>query len=293
MAEIIGITGTAISVATVLYKSCQKIHGIMSSYRNAPTDYQQMLSDLGALQSTLEQLLNSLKETNGTALSAEQQGSFELLGGPLTLCNAACMDFENKLSQITARSTKDHMSSLVKLNLHLKKGDINLFREKLNTAKGTVIVALNVSTLKAVGRNQETLSTFQETTTTTLSRFSGKFEALELAVQSLSISGVAITQQDVETVTQTLNEHGELLRQCLQFCTTALKAVHSEMPDTQIRDAKAAEYAQQIVGNVLSTGEKAVAVKVRNAEAKGNAFQGIGNFSEAALKAILGNRAAS
>ncbi|KAI0858324.1 hypothetical protein F4860DRAFT_486918 [Xylaria cubensis] len=293
MAEPVGITGTAIAVATLLYGTCREIHDIISSYRGAPSEYQRMVSDLNALQDTLDKLIKSLQKTNDTALSAEQRGSFKLLETPLKLCDDACVDFKNKLSQMTARSTKDHTSSRDRMSLHFHKGDIALFREKLNTAKGTVMVALNVSTLQAVGRNQETLSTFQEITTTTLSQFSGKFEALELAVQSLSISGVAITQQDVETVTRTLNEHGKLLKQCLQFCTTALKAVHSEMPATQVRYAKAAEYAQQIVGNVGSTGENAPTVDVNTALAEGSAFQGVGNFSVDALKAILGNRASS
>jgi hypothetical protein len=111
-----------------------------------------------------------------------------------------------------------------------------------------------------------------------MSEFSGMVEALTLAVDSLSISGVNITQQDVQVVTRKLDEHGQLLKQCLLFCTTAMNAAHASMPGTQVKHAKALEHARQVIGNLGAIRPDAPPVVVDTAEASGQAFQGIGNI---------------
>jgi hypothetical protein len=111
-----------------------------------------------------------------------------------------------------------------------------------------------------------------------MSEFSGMVEALNLAVDSLSISGVNITQQDVQVVTRKLDEHGQLLKQCLLFCTTAMNAAHASMPGTQVKHAKALVHARQVIGNLGAIRPDAPPVVVDTAEASGQAFQGIGNI---------------
>ncbi len=118
-----------------------------------------------------------------------------------------------------------------------------------------------------------------------MSEFSGKVEALTLAVESLSISGVNITEQDVQVVTRKLNEHGQLLKQCLLFCTTAMDAAHANMPGTQVRHAKAVEHARQVIGNLGVIRPDAPSVVVDTAEVSGHAFQGIGNIDLSGISA--------
>ena len=110
-----------------------------------------------------------------------------------------------------------------------------------------------------------------------MSELSGKVEAIALAVDALSISGVNITQQDVEVVKRTLDEHGLLLKQCLSFCTSAMNAAHASTSGTQVKHAKAIEHARQIIGNLGSINAHAPPVAVDTAEASGSAFQAIGN----------------
>lgn len=110
-----------------------------------------------------------------------------------------------------------------------------------------------------------------------MSEFSGRVEALALAIQSLSISGVQSTQKDVEIVRQTLDDHEKLLRHCLVFCTTALSAAQTVLPGTQVKHAKALNHARQIVGNFGPLGKNAPPVVVDTAEAQ-DAFQAVGNI---------------
>ena len=111
-----------------------------------------------------------------------------------------------------------------------------------------------------------------------MSEFSGRVEALVLAIDSLSIAGVSITQQDVQVVTRKLDEHSQLLKQCLLFCTTALNAAHASVPGTQVKHVKALENVRQVIGNLGEIKPDAPPVVVNTAEAGGQAFQGIGNI---------------
>jgi hypothetical protein len=129
-----------------------------------------------------------------------------------------------------------------------------------------------------LSQSQTTLDSFQEITSTTMSELSGKVEAIALAVDALSISGVNITEQDVEVVKRTLDEHGLLLKQCLVFCTSAMSAAHVSTSGTQVKHAKAMEHARQIIGNFGAIKADAPPVVVDTAEAGGSSFQPIGNI---------------
>ena len=113
-----------------------------------------------------------------------------------------------------------------------------------------------------------------------MSELSGKVEAIALAVNALSISGVNIKQQDFSVVKQKLDEHGLLLKQCLVFCTSAINAAHASTSGTQVKHAKAIEHARQIIGNLGAIKSDAPPVVVGTAEASGaGTFQGIGNLN--------------
>jgi hypothetical protein len=146
MADPIGITGMALAVDSLLYSTCRTISDIIGSYRLAPKEYRDLTQDLSALQSPLTTLQNTLRGTNDSSLSPEQLDSLKDLELPLKNCNNACEDFKMKLSSMTLYSTEDHTSSWDELRLHFNKSDVTFLREKLNSAKATVQVALGVST---------------------------------------------------------------------------------------------------------------------------------------------------
>ena len=128
-----------------------------------------------------------------------------------------------------------------------------------------------------------TLDTFQDTTAATMSELSGKVETIALAIDALSISGVDITQHDVEVVQRTLNEHGLLLKQCLLFCTSALNVAHASTSSTHVKHAKATNHARQIIGTLgPSEGNSQVMVDTADADGKGT-FLGIGVIQLAGL----------
>jgi DNA repair ATPase RecN len=147
MVDPIGITGTTLAVATLLYSTCRTISDIIRSYEHAPKEYKDLARELNALQNTLKSLQTSLQGTSDTSLSPEQRESLKDLDLPLTNCNKVCEDFKQKLSSMRSNSTEDHTAVWDRFRLHFNKSDVKFLREKLNTAQATVQVALSVSTL--------------------------------------------------------------------------------------------------------------------------------------------------
>ena len=99
---------------------------------------------------------------------------------------------------------------------------------------------------------------------------------------------MTISPQDVELVKRTLDEHGELLKQCLRFCTSALNAATTTTPATRVKYAKATNKAEYFIGNLGSEANADVRdVIVDKAEAD-SSVMGIGNISVEALKVLKG-----
>ncbi len=147
MVDPIGITGTTLAVASLLYSTCRTITDIIGSYKHAPKEYEDLARELNALQNTLNSLQISLQGTSDTSLSPEQRESLKDLDLPLTNCNKVCEAFKQKLSSLRSNSTEDHTVVWDRLRLHFNKSDVKFLREKLNTAQATVQVAMSVSTL--------------------------------------------------------------------------------------------------------------------------------------------------
>jgi len=135
---------------------------------------------------------------------------------------------------------------------------------------------------------------FQESLGTQMSRITGKVEALTLAFDSLSESGVKIAGEDVELVKRNLDEHGKLLRECLKFFASSLKAVHENPVGTQVRYVTAKENAMSIVGNFGPIKADAPPVMAGKVDTSGSAFSAIGNtdftrLSPEVIKAMKGH----
>jgi hypothetical protein len=144
MADPIGATGTALAVASALYNTCRAISDVIESYRTAPQEYRDLAAELKGLSAVLDSLQGTLRNSDDPALTQAQKDE---LHSPLDTCNKICNDFKAKLTAMTSRSDADHTAVWDRLRLHFNKSDVRLLREKLSSTKGTVQVALGVSTL--------------------------------------------------------------------------------------------------------------------------------------------------
>ncbi len=102
---------------------------------------------------------------------------------------------------------------------------------------------------------------------------------LETALQSMTIANIGIRQEEVNNVARVLNEHGRVLRLCLQSCTSGLKET-TVKAGTHVKYAKTFDEAKQVIGtmgNVTGGGGPTV---VELAEAYHKARQFVGEMSE-------------
>ena len=102
---------------------------------------------------------------------------------------------------------------------------------------------------------------------------------LETALQSMMVANVGVRQEDVDSVARVLNEHGRVLRLCLQSCTSGLKETTAKA-GTHVKYAKTFDEAKQVIGtmgNVTGAGGPTV---VELAEAHGRSRQAIVDMSE-------------
>lgn len=153
MAEPVGITGTALAVASLLYSSCRTVCDIIDQYKKAPKEYRDLSQDLRGLESVLESLKKSLHGVDDASLSQEQKETLRDLELPLKTCTTACDNFKMKLSSMTSHSTEDHAATRDRFRLHFNKSDVTFLREKLNTTKGTLQIAMSVSMLSVASQS--------------------------------------------------------------------------------------------------------------------------------------------
>lgn len=110
----------------------------------------------------------------------------------------------------------------------------------------------------------------------------GRIQGLELSMQTFCNASAAVAKKDVDEVLKVLKEHNRILKICLQVYQPALKET-SSLTGTTVRYARAFDTARVATGNIDFHGE-APALRVENAEARGQARIFTGNMSSEASK---------
>ena len=116
-----------------------------------------------------------------------------------------------------------------------------------------------------------------------MNNFAGQIIGLETALQSMTVANVGIRQEDVDNVASILNEHGRVLRLCLQSCTGGLKETTAKA-GTHVKYAKTFDEAKQVIGTMgnVTGGDGPTVVDL--AEAHGKSRQAIVEMSEEVAK---------
>ncbi|KAH8197754.1 hypothetical protein TruAng_008088 [Truncatella angustata] len=149
MVEPIGITGTSITIVGLLYNTCQAVCNIISSYKKAPKEYQDLRIGFQNLQDALGSLKESLSSVQSSTLSPEQQDSLAEIERPLATCSVACESFQAELSNVASHSTQDQTAFWDRLCLRFNESDVAFLQDKLISTKATILVALGVLNLSA------------------------------------------------------------------------------------------------------------------------------------------------
>jgi hypothetical protein len=247
MSDPLSITAGVIAVVGFAYLSCKALNDTISSFRNAPRMLSDLRGDLDTIQDLLQSLNDALNGVENSALSADKKSCFVNLQPAIKGCQATCDGFAAKLFKITSHSNADRVSLLDRGRLQFNEKEILVLKTGLERSK--------------------------------------QIQGLQLAMESLSLSGLNIAKGDVDAVVKILSKHSKLLEQCLKVCDSGLSET-TATSSTKVRYAKVFNEAKQFIGNMgnIQLGPRTPAVAVDCAEARDKARQVVGNMSEEAAK---------
>ena len=148
MTDHLSVSASFIAVVTVAYSNSKLLFEIVKGIRDAPKSFQDLSTDLDALQKMLSSLGAELDSGGqGRPFSAVQVSCLEHLATPLSACSDACSEFKLKLDGVVCHSSGRHTSFRDRPKLQLQDKEITAFRFRLTSYKLTVSNALEFASL--------------------------------------------------------------------------------------------------------------------------------------------------
>ena len=148
MTDPLSVSASVIAVATFAYSSSKTLFETLKGIRDAPKTFQDLSTDLGALQEVLGLLKARLDPGGqGGAFSEAQISCLEHLTTPLRACSDACSEFKSKLDGLTSHSNDRHTSFRDRLKLHFQDKEITAFKFRVASYKQTLSIALEFASL--------------------------------------------------------------------------------------------------------------------------------------------------
>lgn len=148
MTDPLTVSAGIIAVVTVAYSSSKTLFEVIAGIHDAPKTFDDLRTDLGALQEVLGLLEARLDPGGqGGAFSEAQASCLEHLASPLRACADACSEFKLKLDRLMGHSTDGHTSFRDRLKLHFQDKGITAFRFRLASYKQTLSIALEFASL--------------------------------------------------------------------------------------------------------------------------------------------------
>ena len=148
MTDPLSVSASIIAVVTVAYSSTKTLFEAVKDIRDAPKTFQDLSTDLQALQEVLRLLGVRLDSSGqGQPFSEAQILCLDHLASPLSACSDACSEFKLKLEGMMRHSNDRHTSFRDRVKSHFKDKEITAFRFRLVSYKQTLSIALEFASL--------------------------------------------------------------------------------------------------------------------------------------------------
>ncbi|KAK1830652.1 hypothetical protein QBC39DRAFT_105331 [Podospora conica] len=283
----LSIVGGVVGLAVVALQGCKKANDFISALVNVYEVLQPLKKDLDRLQTLLQSLQDALMGIDDDSLSESQKACFRDLGPTLVDCKTVCDKFAATLSHLTKHSKEGEVSKRDRIRVHFGEEDIKLHRSTLAMYISTLDIAIGLATFTTVLKNSDALKELETTITTSMSSFAGQISGLEAAIHALTRQNTNGSKQDLEAVKIILDQHRQMLGQCLMVSTKAFEVTTVET-GTRVQYAKVWDEARQFIGNIGNVGPGGPATNVGKAEASGKAGQIVGNMPAESVMAFFG-----
>ena len=136
-----------------------------------------------------------------------------------------------------------------------------------------------------VSQNRDLLQALETKIATSVNNFAGQIMGLNTALESMSVANGAIRHEGVQNVARVLNEHGRVLKLCLESCRSGLKDVTAR-GGTQVRYARTFDEARQAIGTMGNVTGCGPPTSVEYAEARNKSMQHVGAMDTESAKAF-------
>ena len=140
MAEVLAVTGSVITVATLAWQSSKRLHELVDALNNAPEAIAHTKFNLSSMQSTLETLRHTLDTEKSAAFEAALQGT--RLADALEGSQQECDRFGKKIQTYTKHSKDTTVSKRDRFTLNFHESEINRFNGRLQDHRQVITLVL-------------------------------------------------------------------------------------------------------------------------------------------------------
>ncbi|KAG4271268.1 hypothetical protein FPRO04_11191 [Fusarium proliferatum] len=254
-AEVVGLAASVITIADVAYKSSKRLYELIDGFQTASKTLSDLHTDLSSLEQLLQSLKNVLGNTDDESLSDEMRKCLQHLKPSMVACYEVCDDFSAKVMQITSHSTENHVSWRDKLQLQFEEKGIQAFQFRLTAHKTTINIVLGLVNIASSDQNRQ-------------------------AHKNLETNIITALAEHNRVVTEALQEHAIALQQCLRVCHSAVDAAPASTSDT-VHRMEGYDSAKQLVAGdigdaVLRSRPVTVGIASAHQQAQQALFQNVG-----------------
>lgn len=224
MADPISISSGLLALVGFAFQSSILLSQQIESFHSHQKVVRQLREELKALQ----EVLRDLQE-----IATRVDVDLTSLKLPLLRCGKACKEFETLVIKCSAHSGGSRTSFRDWARLQYMGGDIVGFKDMLAGYKSTISIALGSANIRTAAITVKVLKEYQEMITNTTSDLEDHFQKIDNKLQTLSIQGTGISNDDA-IERQQMQEERDSTQKCLDICAEVSSHIDQLQPNAFI-----------------------------------------------------------
>ena len=296
MAEVLAVTGSVITVATLAWQSSKRLHELVDALNNAPEAIAHTKFNLSSMQSTLETLRHTLDTEKSAAFEAALQGT--RLADALEGSQQECDRFGKKIQTYTKHSKDTTVSKRDRFTLNFHESEINRFNGRLQDHRQVITLVLTSMNLY-VSRCKTILSLLirsriiSDSSSTEIQQLSERFTTQETQLnntlshlQSLSLSTGA--DENAATAAEDRDWNIQSISRLVSVCRDSISAI-SEAKPTNLKFGDSSADNSLFFEGVAGRAQRNVTQTHGNAVVTGGSTAARGQMDADTFKIMFGS----
>ncbi|KAF6217488.1 hypothetical protein HO133_006826 [Letharia lupina] len=287
MAEVLAVTGSVITVATLAWQSSKRLHELVDALNNAPEAIAHTKFNLSSMQSTLETLRHTLDTEKSAAFEAALQGT--RLADALEGSQQECDRFGKKIQTYTKHSKDTTVSKRDRFTLNFHESEINRFNGRLQDHRQVitlVLTSMNLIISKSSSTDTQQLSERFTTQETELKALNTQLNNTLSHLQSLSLS--TRTDENTATAAEDRDWNIHSILRLMSVCRDSISAT-SEAKPTNLKFGDHSADNSRFFEGVAGRAQRNVTQAHGNAVVTGGSTAARGQMDADTFKIMFGS----